>query len=497
MFGHLRYFAVIGLFVVLCLAVAVGIHFRSTVEEGMIKNVIESQNISYAHGLANALNRYLPSIRNAKQNKTSLGDDVKNAIKHDVAFFLTITPILQISVYSYDGKIIAQESSEYSRLFSHLLMVTTEHNGNSNIVSFVISDQGFLNSIGIRESKTVLRTIIPISQEAELQNSLPDYIVEINYDVTLLWRKPLMLQIKVTVAIIFIFILLFLGLYFAVYRAERIIARQHDANLELVAAKLKAETESIEKSKFLANVSHELRTPLNAIIGFSEIIKDEVMGPIGNEQYKDYVTDIYASGVHLLSLINDILDYSKAEAGKLEINLADVDITKVMKSCLRLIMPRAEEAQVSLVDKIPSKHFVVQIDSKRFKQILLNLLSNAVKFTPAGGKITLHSWYDEIEAMLHIEVQDTGIGIAAKDISKVMSTFGQVENEYNRKYDGTGLGLPLTKKLVELMRGRFDIKSEVGSGTTVTISFPFGEKVTIDYSRTGHINPDTNKTSAQ
>jgi two-component system cell cycle sensor histidine kinase PleC len=255
------------------------------------------------------------------------------------------------------------------------------------------------------------------------------------------------------------------------------IEKQHEVNLELAEAKEKAEVESSEKSKFLANISHELRTPLNAIIGFSEIIKTESLGPVGNQQYKDYANDINNSGTHLLSLINDILDYSKAAAEKLKVESIELDVTKILTTSMRLVKPRAEEAKVNLVEDISKETLILVADPKRLKQAVLNLLSNSVKFTPENGSVTMSAWIDHKANILNIQVKDTGIGIADNDISKAMSTFGQVDSKLSRKYEGTGLGLPLTKKLVELMKGKFNIQSELGFGTTVTLSFPYSPPV--------------------
>ncbi|MCB0307710.1 MAG: sensor histidine kinase, partial [Calditrichaeota bacterium] len=167
--------------------------------------------------------------------------------------------------------------------------------------------------------------------------------------------------------------------------------------LELAAQAAAAEAENENKSQFLASISHELRTPLNAIIGFSEIIRNETMGPLQNDQYKDYIRDIHNSGVHLLSLINDILDYSKAEAGKLDLILEEVDITKLIHASMRLITPRAEIARVQLSTEVPSEHYVLTTDGKKVKQILLNLLSNSVKFTPEGGTVKVTLWQNVVE----------------------------------------------------------------------------------------------------
>jgi two-component system cell cycle sensor histidine kinase PleC len=271
--------------------------------------------------------------------------------------------------------------------------------------------------------------------------------------------------------IVILFLILIILLMISSKRAESIIAKQHEINLELTAAAATAEAENRDKSQFLANISHELRTPLNAIIGFSEIIKVDANSGL-SPQYREYIGDIHGSGVHLLSLINDILDFSKAEAGRLEMNIAELDMVKLVKNSMRFVMPRAEEGKITLVEDLPSEHFILESDAKKVKQVLLNLLSNAVKFTPPGGQVKVSTWHTELDNAVWIKVQDTGIGIAPKNISRVMTPFGQVDSTLARKYEGTGLGLPLSKKFVEILGGRFSLESQEGVGTTVTIMLP-------------------------
>ena len=236
-------------------------------------------------------------------------------------------------------------------------------------------------------------------------------------------------------------------------------------------AKEAAEIANRTKSEFLANMSHELRTPLNAIIGFSEIIQKEMFGPIGSGRYKEYAVDIYESGTHLLNLINDILDVSKAEAGKIELQESQVLVKDLIDASLRLIMPRAREAGVSLIEPETDRLPPLRADERRLKQVLINLLSNAVKFTPSGGRVTLEAAVNA-DRGLTIRVIDTGIGMEAADIPKALEPFGQVDSRLSRKYEGTGLGLPLSKALVELHGGKLDIQSEPGVGTTVSVVLP-------------------------
>jgi len=170
-------------------------------------------------------------------------------------------------------------------------------------------------------------------------------------------------------------------------------------------------------------------------------------------------------------LINDILDFSKADENKLQINLEEVDLTKTIKICLRMMAPRSQEAGVTLVDEVPAEHIIILADAKRTKQVVLNLLSNAVKFTPEGGKVIVKVWKNLDNNSIVMQIKDSGIGMAAQDLARALSPFGQIENKLSKRFEGTGLGLPLSKKLVELMNGSFEIQSESNIGTTVTIVF--------------------------
>lgn len=253
---------------------------------------------------------------------------------------------------------------------------------------------------------------------------------------------------------------------------ESEISERKRVERELRAAKEEAEVASRTKSEFLAMVSHELRTPLNAVIGFSEMLISEVYGPLGDRRYGGYAQDIRNSGQHLLGLINNILDLSKVEANKFQLKEEDVDVLDLVADSIHLVEGKAESMRITLscIDEnktLPRLH----ADARALRQILLNLLSNAVKFTPPGGRVAVSARHDPEQGFV-LSVADSGIGISEADIENVLKPFTQVDSSLSRKFEGTGLGLPLTKSLVELHGGRFEIESAPGAGTKVIAVFP-------------------------
>ena len=239
----------------------------------------------------------------------------------------------------------------------------------------------------------------------------------------------------------------------------------------LLREKEAAEVANRAKSEFLANMSHELRTPLNAVIGFSEIITTEAFGPDATVRYREYAADIMASGQHLLAVINDILDMSKIEAGQMAMQDVPVDVARVIDASTRIVQSRASDGQLTLAVDPCSEQLRLMADERMLKQMLLNLLSNAVKFTREHGRILIRTRL-EADGALTIDVIDTGIGIPATHLNLVLEPFRQVDNGLARRYEGTGLGLPLVKSMVELHGGSLELRSELGAGTTARLRFP-------------------------
>jgi PAS domain S-box-containing protein len=240
---------------------------------------------------------------------------------------------------------------------------------------------------------------------------------------------------------------------------------------DLLAAKVKAEDANRAKSMFLANMSHELRTPLNAVIGFAEIIKNELLGAINEPRYRDYAGDIHSSGKHLLQLINDILDMTKVEAGTYQLREDVCDVAKVVGDAVASVRNLAIQNELTVHVDVPDDMPFLFADERCVRQALVNFLSNGIKFTPKGGSVTASARL-EPDGAIAIAVIDTGIGMAPDDIPQALAPFQQLEGSHGRKYEGTGLGLSLTKSMLDLHEGALQVDSKVGVGTTVTAHFP-------------------------
>lgn len=248
--------------------------------------------------------------------------------------------------------------------------------------------------------------------------------------------------------------------------------RQAEQSAEVARlSMLSAEAANRAKSAFLANMSHELRTPLNAVIGFSEIMMNDQAGPAEMEIHRDHAQAVHSAGRHLLELVESILDLARIEAGQLDLHEDMVDVAASIRSALTMIGRTAEKAGLSVRQSLPQSLPPIKGDQTKIRQILINLLSNAVKFTPQGGAITVEVQPGK-DGGLAIQISDTGIGIAEDDMAKALTPFGQVDSGLSRKYQGSGLGLPISKALAEMHGGSLTIDSEPGVGTTVTVRLP-------------------------
>ncbi len=248
------------------------------------------------------------------------------------------------------------------------------------------------------------------------------------------------------------------------------ITKRKEADLALMEAKIQSDMASRAKTEFISNMSHELRTPLNAIIGFSEIMKNEVMGSLGQDAYKEYATDINESGIGLLKIINEILDISKIESGNKELNESEFSLGDIIESCVDLHSSRVKEKNITIIDQTKN-HPVIIGEALSIKQVMGNVYSNAIKYTPEAGRITLFTNFD-MDGTFRLSITDTGVGMNHTEVKKALSPFGQLDNELDRSSSGTGLGLPLSKAIMDVHDGRLEIMSEKSIGTTVTLVFP-------------------------
>jgi two-component system cell cycle sensor histidine kinase PleC len=257
------------------------------------------------------------------------------------------------------------------------------------------------------------------------------------------------------------------------FRLEKdmLIAELEQAKANSDEARRRAEEANVAKSSFLATMSHELRTPLNAILGFSEVMKNELFGKHGVAAYKDYSSDIHSSGQHLLMLINEILDLSRVEAGRYELREEPVSLAHVVEECLHLLSLRAEQREITITRAIEAQLPRIWGDERALRQITLNLLTNAIKFTPSGGHVTLKCGWTQSGGQ-YISIRDTGPGIPEDEIPVVLSSFGRGSLAQKNAEEGSGLGLPIVKGLVDLHGGTFHIQSELRAGTEVTVILP-------------------------
>jgi signal transduction histidine kinase len=346
-----------------------------------------------------------------------------------------------------------QDGEEVSVQTDSLLMLTRK------------IDETFLNDLS---TNFLLKNIkAEYSNSGSPAASVPVRAVNGTTIATLVWEPDLpgnqILPILV-IGIFGIFILMAGTAYVFMRRAKNV-------SIWLLEAKEQADDANQSKSEFLANMSHELRTPLNAIIGFSDIINKEMLGPVGTEKYQEYAKDINNAGDHLLNLINEVLDLAKIEAGQKELDINEIKLNDVLQSTKKYFGNWAQQKQITLNFELDGKEPILMSDRKALTQIVLNLLSNAIKFTPNGGTITCSSVVEK-DGSIILKIADNGIGIEKKDVNRVMEPFAQIVSASLRQHEGTGLGLPITKKLASLLGGSFCLKSELGVGTRAIITFP-------------------------
>jgi len=497
MFNLTRYFSLAALAAIVVVTAYIVVFSRNLAEKQLVE-FGESSNVGLAGAFVSSMSSVFPRFISyvastagaaaeglAARPETRVIDSRVRALKGAL-------PVIKVKIYNLDG--ITVYSSDPKQ-------IGEDKDDNPGVVGArsggVVSELIHRGSFYAFETELfqvdVLTTYVPIRKT---DGSIVG-VIEVCADVTALMQRMNAVQLQLLFGSVAAFAALYLILFLIVRRADRIIASQHEevlleervkalqaghrdleqevarralAEAAARAAKDEAVLANRGKTEFLANMSHELRTPLNAIIGFSEIIANQMFGPTGSPRYVDYARDILDSGTHLLKIVNDILDLSKVEVGQLVLHEEECDLAAIVAASLRLVQDRAKDGGLQLEQRLAPELPPVRADGRVLKQILLNLLSNAVKFTAPGGTITVGAALDGDG--LSLSVADTGIGMAAADIPRALAAFGQVDSALNRKYEGTGLGLPLVKALTELHGGLLDLESELGVGTTATVRLP-------------------------
>ncbi|MBR9983328.1 MAG: ATP-binding protein [Wolbachia endosymbiont of Homalodisca vitripennis] len=456
-----RYTKIISLFL-LIFVVLLGTIYRSYSLKNNFLSFYRNSNANLKDLLENSIiKKYHYLLIEKHHIKYNSFDYINQLVKLRAELLQSVSKVRNFSLILYDqnARVIFSNFNTQGHDYEQLL--------TNDEIDKLLSNQEIFYATG-----NTLTSTFPIFHEDDIKPSFFLKIIQ-SYNDSYIMVYSLFSILMGLLLVILILIMLYLH-----FSNTQMLTKQHKTNIELQRVKEALEQENANKIKFFASVTHELRTPLNAIIGFAKLIKNETLGSVDHSKYKEYVDDIYNAGTHLLALINDVLDFSKAESSSLTVEKVKFNLNKIIDSCLKMLSPKLKETGISLKKEISDKQLLVIADPKRMKQVIINLLSNAIKFTPQGGLIRMIIKENIEKNLLTIEFHDNGIGIMQQDIYKVMSVFGQADSGYRN--EGTGIGLPLSKKLVELMGGTFSIKSEAKLGTTITLNFFYEEQTCED-----------------
>lgn len=462
-----RHLALVGALILAVAGGTLGHVYRSAAVENL-ERMVTQNNLLLTRAFTNSVWPRFSSLFRSGNGLTPVelrSHPQTGELRREIVRLMSGTGVVKVKIHDLDGLTVfstdPRQVGGSERTNPGLLSAR-----NGRVASELTNGDPTESADGRRAPRDVVASYIPIYGAGPARGI--EGVLEIHSDVTSLRQQALWHKVSEEVAANRLMLLLmFVVLLYAIHRAERIMNRRRRDDARHAANVAQAEF----ASKLLANMSHELRTPLNAVIGFSEMMKDDILGPVNNPRYKRYAADIHVSGQHLLRIVDDILDMAKIESGAFELSEHDLDVAGTVEASLRLVKDRAERGGLTLSAEIPENVPLLRADRRLVKQILLNLLTNAVRFTPEGGKVTVKAGMNAAGA-LWIAVTDTGLGIPEDQIAKALQPFGQLHGSLSRRDRGTGLGLSLVKRFVEVHGGTLELRSEVGAGTAVTVKFP-------------------------
>ena len=441
-----------------------------------IERAAERNNVALAQVLSNVVwpDFEAEVLGRGDSSKTWAPADWRANLTREIASLVRHTSVAKVKLYRADGTTAystdpteMEESEDGNKGFQAAIRgeVESEIEFEDEINTFdkVVNDRNTVSSY------------IPIFDSDDHKRVVA--VFEIYDDITELLAQLRGAEIRTGMFVSSLFLLIYVCLVMMVVRSERAARRHYENGLRLADAAARADAASTAKSEFLANMSHELRTPLNAIVGFSEVMKDGLLGPVTPRPYAEYVRHIWVAASHLTDIIGNILDLSKIDAGKVTVEKSRLALPETILLVCGMMQDKASKRGIALIQEIDPGLDMIVTDAVKLRQVLLNLLSNAIKFTASGGQVTLR--IGRVGETVEFSIGDTGIGMDEAEIKIALSPFGQIESPFSRRHEGTGLGLPLTQRLVTLIGGRLEISSQKSVGTLVTVTLPAEEPASL------------------
>jgi two-component system, cell cycle sensor histidine kinase PleC len=441
----------------LLIATMIHVWFLESVERAAERN-----NLALARVLSNVV---WPEFE-ADVLESKASDDWRTDLTREVASLLRHTTVVKIKLYRSNGSVAY--STDPSKSDEHEAGEGFSTAIKGEVKSEIEFEEEIHTFNRVIKDRYTVSSYVPVYDTDDARRVAA--VFEIYDDITGLLVQFRESEIRIGVFLGSVLLFLYASLLMMVVRSELIAKRLQEAKLRMADAAARADAASTAKSEFLANMSHELRTPLNAIVGFSEVMKQGLLGPVTPRPYAEYVRHIWVAASHLTDIIGNILDLSKIDAGKVSVEKSTVAVPETVLLVCGMMQDKASKRSIALTHDVDPGLDTIVTDSVKLRQILLNLLSNAIKFTSDGGRVMLRVTCTGDDVAFSI--RDTGIGMDEAEIKIAMSPFGQIESPFSRMHEGTGLGLPLTQRLVGLIGGRMEISSEKGVGTLVNVILP-------------------------